>query len=103
MLAKPMEDARKLPDVIGFGPCGVSMHLTVHGRTRIVAAFRPFWPPKRARCSEAFHEIPLSWQGVSQVGAIPGLIGGPAYKRSHCYNRSAGLWTARGPLLRTCV
>jgi hypothetical protein len=29
MLAKPMEDARKLPDVIGFGPCGVSMRLTL--------------------------------------------------------------------------
>jgi hypothetical protein len=28
MLPKPMEDARKLPDAIGFGPCGVSMHLT---------------------------------------------------------------------------
>lgn len=24
-----MEDVRKLPDVIGFGPCGVSMHLTL--------------------------------------------------------------------------
>jgi hypothetical protein len=57
---------------------------TVYERTRIVAAFRPFWPPKRARCSEFVHEIPLSGQVVSQVGAIPGLIGGSGLPEALC-------------------
>jgi hypothetical protein len=43
---------------------------TVFGWTRIVAAFRAFWPPKRARSSEAFHEIPLSGQAAAPISKV---------------------------------
>jgi hypothetical protein len=38
---------------------------------------------------------------LAQVGTIPGLIGGSAYKGSQCYKRSAGLHTPSGPWLST--
>jgi len=38
---------------------------------------------------------------LAQVGNIPGLIGGSAYKGSLCYKRSAGLHTPSGPWLST--
>jgi len=35
-------------------------------------------------------------RNLAQVGTIPGLMGGSAYKGSLCYKRSAGLQTPNG-------
>jgi hypothetical protein len=40
---------------------------------------------------------------LAQTGAIPGFMGGSAYKGTVCYKRSAWLGTPRGPRLNTCM
>jgi hypothetical protein len=76
---------------------------TVFRRTLIIPPFPPTSPPKRWREVRAARETCCAVRGLAQVGAIPGLIGGPAYKGSARYKRSAGLRTPKGPRLRTCV
>ena len=58
-----------------------------------------FWPPKSGWQASGTSEIACDDKKFTQIGSIPGLMGGSAYKGSPCYTRSAGLRTPSGPRL----
>ncbi len=91
------------PAFAGRMPRGIQCRITGFRRTRIIPPSPQFWPPKSGRQVAGTCEIACDDKQFTQVGTIPGLIGGSAYKGSPCYKRSAGLQTPSGPRLSTWV